>query len=120
MKIKLLIAWILIFLLAACAPAMQAPDSAIKARDAVIAYLAQAQPDLNLEIVGSTWQVRRDTPEKLLGYETYSFRSGKTLISVGCPVVAPWDVICAVKVESGGALWEGRVNAAGEVLPGLE
>jgi len=116
----LLITGILICVLAACAPKVQAPDSALKARDAVIAYLAQAQPDLNLEIVGSPWQVRRDTPEKLLGYETYSFRSGKTLISIGCPVVAPWDVVCAVRVESGTAMWEGRVTAAGEVLPGLE
>ena len=120
MKNKLLITGILIYVLAACAPAVQAPDSALKARDAVIAYLAQVQPEMKLETADSRWQVRRDTPEKLLGYETYSFRSGKTLISVGCPVVAPWDVICAVKVESGGALWEGRVNAAGEVLPGLE
>ena len=120
MKKTLILISILFCLLASCVAAVQAPESSIKARDAVIAYLAEKKPEMQLPAASATWTARRDTPEKLLGYETYSFSSGKAVISVGCPVVAPWDVICAVRVQSASAVWEGRVNAQGEVLEGLQ
>lgn len=120
MKKRILWIWFIIFLLAACAPAVEAPESAVKARNAAIAYLVDKKPEMQLPAADAKWQARRDTPEKLLGYETYSFHSGAAVISVGCPVVAPWDVICAVRVQVGTAVWEGRVDAKGEVLEGLQ
>ena len=93
----------------------QVPDPA-QARDAALAYLAEAYPD---EAPGEdlAWSQDDTTPEGLVGRSEFWYAAGDWLVTVSFNVVAPQNTVYAIGVsnETTSFHWEGEVDARGQV-----
>ncbi|MBN2239273.1 MAG: hypothetical protein JW712_05830 [Dehalococcoidales bacterium] len=91
-------------------------QNAADARDAVITYLREIDPE-NAPAEGLSWKEEDKTPSQLVGGSTRSFTSGDWTIDVQYPVVLLENTIYTVTVNGGlsGWYWKGEVNAQGEV-----
>ena len=47
------------------------------------------------------WRESRDTPNKIVGYETYIYRGGGITVKVGYPVVQPENIIYTIQIKIG-------------------
>ena len=77
-------------------------------RDYTIYYLRENEaivlPD------PSVWSGGNVTPDGLLGYSTYIYKSGSIVVTVGFPIVLPENTIFDVKVENQGTIvWQGHI-----------
>jgi serpin B len=93
------------------------PSGPVRARDAVLAYLAgiygNEAPGLDL-----AWKEVPTTSQGLLGSSSFEYTAGDWLVTVSYPVVAPDSTIYQVAVanETTGFQWEGKVNALMQVM----
>lgn len=94
----------------------EAPDVLLSALDSAFAYLRQNFGN-EAPVETIDWATERITEEGLVGGESYRFTSGDWEIIVSYPVVRLDLTIYSVKVEnkSSGFVWEGEVNANGNV-----
>lgn len=93
-----------------------APDPA-RARDAAMAYLAATyglqgpQPTL-------VWEEENTTPEGQIGASNFVYSAGNWVVEVSFPIVAPQSTRYQVAVTnaSTGFVWQGEVDAKGQVM----
>jgi hypothetical protein len=80
-------------------------------RDYMLLYLKMV---LRLDVSDSLlldWNGGRETPEGIVGYETYVYRAGGIVVNVGYPVVRPDQTVYRIKVEvQGQTVWEGELQ----------
>lgn len=58
-----------------------------------------------------TWTGGRETPDGILGYETYVFRASSITVTIGYPVVRPEDTVYEITVQGGDrTLWKGELH----------
>jgi hypothetical protein len=80
-------------------------------RDYVLLYLKTV---LELEVPDSlsvNWTGGRQTPEGILGYESYVYEAEGVTVSIGYPVVLPKNTVYSIKVEKDGLLiWQGELH----------
>ena len=102
-------------------PVPQASAEVLAARDKVLTYLTgrygeQAPPP------GMSWVEESITPEGLIGQVHFQFAAGDWVVTVSHGVVPPKGRIYRVTAANQATAfqWEGRVNAAGNVMEGPE
>jgi hypothetical protein len=80
-------------------------------RDYVLLYLKTV---LELELpdpFSVNWTGGRQTPEGILGYESYVYEAEGVTVSIGYPVVLPENTVYKIRVEKDGSmLWQGELN----------
>jgi len=92
------------------------PSDPVGARDAVLAYLTENYGG-TAPGAGLAWVETHTKPEGLVGGESYEYTTGDWVIAVSYPVVAPENVVYTIAVSNAttGFLWEGQVDAQGQV-----
>ncbi|MDH5439266.1 MAG: protease complex subunit PrcB family protein [Candidatus Bathyarchaeota archaeon] len=80
-------------------------------RDYTLLYLrAVLQMDIS-DPLALDWTGGRETPEGILGYETFVYRASAIAVTIGYPVVLPENTVYTIKVEVGGRTeWEGQLR----------
>jgi putative hemolysin len=93
---------------------VQIPDPAA-ARDAVLAYLRGLGVAVPAD--DAVWSEQNLTEEGLLGASHLRYTVDEWMVDISFPIVAPQATIYAVTVSDSAAnlVWQGEVNAAGEV-----
>jgi hypothetical protein len=80
-------------------------------RDYVMLYLKTV---LELDVPNSlsvNWTGGRQTPEDILGYESYVYEAKGVTVSISYPIVLPENTVYTIKVEKNGSLlWQGELN----------
>lgn len=96
------------------------PSDPLGARDAVLAYLTEDYGG-EAPAAGLVWTETHTKPEGLVGGESFQYTAGDWLIAVSYPVVAPENVVYTIAVSNAttGFLWEGQVDAQGQVTETL-
>jgi len=80
-------------------------------RDYAILYLRSIGHDVLPDPRGLDWTGGRETPENLVGSETYVYRAKGIVVTIRYPVVLAENVIYSIRVEySDRTLWEGRLH----------
>jgi hypothetical protein len=92
------------------------PSDPARARDAALAYLAEAHGE-QVPVPGIDWTEEDVTPEGLVGAMGRRYTAADWVITVRFPVMAAEAVIYQVTVESeaSGFHWEGQVDTRGDV-----
>jgi len=95
----------------------EGPSDPARARDAALAYLAEAHGQ-QVPASGLAWTEEDVTPEGLVGAAGRRYTAGDWAVTVRYPVVAPEAVIYQVVAENvaSGFTWEGQVDARGAVM----
>jgi hypothetical protein len=79
-------------------------------RDYAILYLRATGHDLP-DALFLVWSGGRETPEDLLGSETYAYRAAGITVTVRYPVVLPENTVYEISVERGGTVdWHGTLH----------
>jgi len=80
-------------------------------RDYTILYLRSIGYEVLPDPLKLDWTGGRETPENLVGSETYVYRAMGIIITIRYPVVLAENTIYSIRVEySGQTLWEGRLH----------
>jgi len=65
----------------------EAPEAVHKMRDLAMEFIGKNHPEIEPFMVGIEWVGGRETPEGLVGAETFRFRSGGWTCTISYPVV---------------------------------
>ncbi len=80
-------------------------------RDYAILYLRDSGYEGLPDPLKVEWSGGRETPEGLLGSETYVYRADGVVVTIRYPVVLAENVVYEIRVEiSGTKVWEGRLH----------
>ncbi len=80
-------------------------------RDYTLLYLRTVQQMSVADPFTVTWTGGRETPDGILGYETYVFRASGIIVTIGYHVVRPEDTIYEITVQAGDrTLWTGELH----------
>ena len=80
-------------------------------RDYTLLYLRSVLQMSVADPFTLTWTGGRETPEGILGYETYVYRANSIIVTIGYPVVRPEDTVYEITVQVGDrTLWTGELH----------
>jgi len=79
-------------------------------RDYTLLYLRTVRQWNIADPLTLDWTGGRDTPEEIVGYETYVYRASGIIVTIGYPVVLPENTSYKIKVEfKCQTVWEGEL-----------
>jgi|GEM_PF-110540 len=79
-------------------------------RDYTILYLREIEDKILPDPLAATWTGGRETPEGLVGSETFVYRAEELEVTIQYPVVLPENTIYKITVKSqGSTVWEGQL-----------
>jgi len=80
-------------------------------RDYALLYLRLVRQRTIADPLTLSWTGGRETPQGIVGYETYVYRASGIIVTIGYPVVLPENTSYKIKVEfKGQTLWEGELH----------
>lgn len=92
-------------------PVATVPSEIASAREAALAYLRHAYPR-GAPAEGLAWTPRGTGAQAMAGSSSYEFASGKWLLTIGVPVVAPGELLYEMELnnQDTGFHWMGKLN----------
>jgi len=92
-------------------PAATVPSEIASAREAALAYLRHAYPQ-RAPPAGLAWTSRSTGARAVAGSSSYELASGKWLLTIGVPVIAPGELLYEMELsnQDTGFHWMGKLN----------